>query len=70
MTLTGNIFLLSVIAIPCVCTGLPGIIGAVDGTHVPIIAPSVNENRKNFHSMNVQVKKMVTLINIKYKLLN
>ena len=37
----------------------PGIIGAIDGSHVPIIAPKEDEhlfvNRKNFHSTNVQV---------------
>ncbi|CAI5678493.1 unnamed protein product [Oreochromis niloticus] len=39
--------------------GFPGVIGCIDGTHIPIIAPSVNEgdyvNRKSFHSINVQV---------------
>ena len=37
----------------------PGVLGCVDGTHIPIIAPPENEymyvNRKNFHSINVQV---------------
>uniref|UniRef100_A0AAX7U936 DDE Tnp4 domain-containing protein n=1 Tax=Astatotilapia calliptera TaxID=8154 RepID=A0AAX7U936_ASTCA len=37
----------------------PGVIGCTDGTHIPIIAPSVNEgdyvNRKSFHSINVQI---------------
>ena len=37
--------------------GFPGVLGGVDGTHIPIIAPSVDEhayvNRKNFHSINV-----------------
>jgi len=36
----------------------PGVLGCVDGTHIPIIAPSEDEyayvNRKNFHSINVQ----------------
>ena len=36
----------------------PGILGCIDGTHVPIIAPAEDEqlfiNRKNFHSINVQ----------------
>nr|XP_039269133.1 putative nuclease HARBI1 [Styela clava] len=36
----------------------PNVIGAIDGTHVPIIAPAANEHlyicRKNFHSLNVQ----------------
>lgn len=39
--------------------GFPGVVGAVDGTHVRIQAPSVHEaayiNRKNYHSINVQV---------------
>ena len=36
----------------------PGVLGLVDGTHIPIIAPPEDEyayiNRKNFHSINVQ----------------
>lgn len=39
--------------------GFPNVVGCVDGTHVRILAPSVNEheyvNRKNFHSINGQV---------------
>ena len=38
--------------------GFPCVIGCVDGTHVKITAPSLNEpdyiNRKGFHSINVQ----------------
>ena len=38
--------------------GFPGIIGCVDGTHVRITAPNVDEpsfvNRKGYHSLNVQ----------------
>ena len=38
--------------------GFPGVLGCVDGTHIPIMAPSVDNyayvNRKNFHSINVQ----------------
>lgn len=38
---------------------IPNTIGVVDGTHVPIIAPSVHEpvyvNRKQYHSINCQV---------------
>lgn len=34
-------------------------IGCIDGTHIPIKAPSINEgdyvNRKSVHSINVQV---------------
>ena len=37
----------------------PGISGLIDGTHVRIVAPSINEDvyvkRKGFHSVNVQV---------------
>lgn len=44
----------------------PGIIGAVDCTHVPIIAPSHEEciyvNRKGYHSMNVQLVRVFTCI--------
>lgn len=43
--------------------GFPGVIGAIDGTHIPIIAPPVNEHlyvcRKNFHSINAQVCTIV-----------
>ncbi|KAL6742093.1 hypothetical protein Aduo_015287 [Ancylostoma duodenale] len=39
--------------------GVPGIVGIIDGTHIPIIGPSENEedyvNRKNYHSLNVGV---------------
>ena len=38
--------------------GFPGILGLIDGTQIPIIAPSENENeyvnRKGFHSINCQ----------------
>lgn len=37
----------------------PGVIGAIDCTHIAIIAPSIQEhnylNRKGFHSKNVQI---------------
>ena len=37
----------------------PRVVDVIDGTHIPIKAPSVNEhiymNRKHFHSRNVQV---------------
>ncbi|XP_013379513.1 putative nuclease HARBI1 [Lingula anatina] len=36
----------------------PGVIGCLDGTHIRITAPTLNEpafvNRKNYHSLNVQ----------------
>lgn len=38
---------------------VPTVIGAIDGTHVAIVRPSLNEerfyNRKGFHSRNVQI---------------
>ena len=38
--------------------GFPGILGLIDGTQLPIIAPSEDEpeyvNRKGFHSINCQ----------------
>ena len=38
--------------------GFPGVLGCIDCTHIPIIAPADDEysyvNRKNFHSINVQ----------------
>ena len=40
--------------------GFPDVIGCIDGTHVKISPPSVDENayinRKGFHSLNVQVE--------------
>ena len=39
-------------------SGFPLVLGCIDGTHIPIVAPSINEeiyvNRKNTHSVNVQ----------------
>lgn len=39
--------------------GFPGVIGAVDGTHIKISAPKDNSesyiNRKGFHSIQLQV---------------
>ncbi|XP_029917515.1 putative nuclease HARBI1 [Myripristis murdjan] len=39
--------------------GFPGVVGAIDGTHIKIIAPSINEdvyvNRKRYHIINTQV---------------
>ena len=38
--------------------GMPGVVGAIDGTHIQIIAPSIDEdvfvNRKKVHSINTQ----------------
>ena len=38
--------------------GFPGVIGCIDGSHIPIVAPHEDEfanvNRKKFHSINVQ----------------
>ena len=40
-------------------SGFPGVVGAIDGTHVKIVAPTDNEplyvNRHRYHSINVQV---------------
>lgn len=40
-------------------SGFPNVVGCVDGTHIKIKAPNVNEgeyvNRTGFHSLNVQV---------------
>ena len=40
-------------------SGMPGIVGCIDGTHVQIQAPHENEylyvNRKGYHSINVQI---------------
>ncbi|KAK0155270.1 putative nuclease HARBI1 [Merluccius polli] len=39
--------------------GMAGVVGAVDGTHIQIIAPSKDEdvfvNRKKVHSINTQI---------------
>ena len=39
--------------------GMPRVVGAIDGTHIKIIAPSKDEevfvNRKKVHSINTQV---------------
>jgi len=47
----------------------PNVIGCVDGTHIRIIAPSENEyeyvNRKNQHSINVQVRCVCYQLQVK-----
>lgn len=44
--------------------GFPGIIGAIDGTHIAVVAPSINNaigppllfyNRKGYYSLNIQI---------------
>lgn len=58
--------------------GFPGIIGAVDGTQIAIVAPSVNDengppllfyNRKGYYSLNVQIVILSSSYshNIEYK---
>lgn len=41
---------------------MPGVIGCIDGTHVRIVRPvnfkKAYVNRKNYHSINVQVKEI------------
>lgn len=45
--------------------GFPGVIGAVDGTHIKISAPKDHSesyiNRKEFHSMQLQVRVIMYL---------
>jgi hypothetical protein len=49
--------------------GLPGVFGCVDGTHIPIRAPSTDSgsyyNRKGFHSILLQVQ-LLGRFEIKY----
>ncbi|XP_051552172.1 putative nuclease HARBI1 [Myxocyprinus asiaticus] len=55
-------------------SGFPNVIGCIDGTHIPIKVPSVNEgdyvNRKSFHSINVQVicdaSQLITTVEAKW----
>lgn len=54
--------------------GFPRVIGAIDGTHIPIKGPAIEEpiyvNRKNYHSLNVQVicdaKHQIVNFNARY----
>lgn len=46
--------------------GFPNVIGCIDGTQIRILAPTENKhefvNRKNYHSINVQVNaKCITI---------
>ncbi|XP_063885418.1 putative nuclease HARBI1 [Scylla paramamosain] len=47
----------------------PGVVGTIDGTHIRIVAPSVDEhlyvNRKRYHSINVQI-----VFDAKYRILD
>lgn len=50
-------------------TNFPGVIGAVDGTHVAIWPPDKNRehlyiNRKLYHSLNVMIVSKNLIINI------
>ncbi|XP_064120441.1 putative nuclease HARBI1 [Macrobrachium nipponense] len=55
-------------------SGFPRVIGAIDGTHIPIKTPSDNEyiyvNRKGYHSLNLQVvgnvQNLITSYTVKY----
>lgn len=51
---------------------IPGVCGAIDGTHMKVRAPTENEwayiNRKGEHSLNVQVC-MIVLSEVKFRIL-
>uniref|UniRef100_A0A0P4WKS6 DDE Tnp4 domain-containing protein n=1 Tax=Scylla olivacea TaxID=85551 RepID=A0A0P4WKS6_SCYOL len=57
-----------------IISGFPRVIGTIDGTHIPIKAPYVNEhlfvNRKGYHSLNLQVvantDQLITSYCVKY----
>lgn len=51
----------------------PGIIGAIDGTHIKIKKTGGDQaqyyiNRKGFYSMNVQVTSSIYICNLKFNL--
>ncbi|XP_018007920.1 putative nuclease HARBI1 [Hyalella azteca] len=54
--------------------GFPRVIGAIDGSHIPIKAPTEDEeiyvNRKKFHSINIQVvcdaQRVIINYDVKY----
>lgn len=62
--------------------GLRGVVGAIDGTHIRISRPYVDEevyvNRKGYHSTNVQVCNLqncaimpeILLLLINFKIIN
>lgn len=44
-------------------TGFPGVIGAIDGTHVAVFPPEIGReylfiNRKLYHSLNVMIVRV------------
>lgn len=44
-------------------TGFPGVIGAIDGTHIAIFPPKIERehlfiNRKLYHSLNVMIVRI------------
>lgn len=47
----------------------PGVIGAVDGTHIKILAPKDDHatyiNRKGYHSLQLQVSRNISLFKLK-----
>lgn len=52
----------------------PGVIGAVDGTHIKISAPKYHSesyvNRKGFHSIQLQIINIYVLIHISFAATN
>lgn len=44
----------------------PGVVGCIDCTHVALVAPKENEhiyvNRKKYHSLNVQLVRLILII--------
>ena len=52
--------------------GFPGVLGAIDGTHIQIYRPSINEhlffNRKHHHSLNAMIVSTYYIQNKNIKL--
>ena len=48
--------------------GMPSVVGCIDGTQIPILAPSEDEhvfvNRNGQHAINVQVVQFVILVSM------